>query len=273
MKGPMDIDELTQAAYEAATAGAKIATYWQGRGAERNVREKTSPRDLVSRADVETESAIRQALHQLRPDDAIVGEEHPPSSGSSGVTWFVDPIDGTTSYLYGRCGWAVSVAAAGPDGGVLTGVVAEPAHHRVSIAAAGRGAWVKDESLQVSQPDDLVHVLVEAYFGRPGPQRDRAAAMVGALLGNVRDLQRSGSAAVALANVAAGRADAVWSPGLQPWDGAAGLLLVHEAGGLVGDLDGPTERSWPPSGDVLAASPAVWHPLRDLLASVYGREP
>lgn len=265
----MDTDALREAAVRAAAAGAEIATYWQHRGSERGVRQKTGPRDLVSRADVEAESAIRDTLHELRPDDAVVGEEHPPTGGSTGITWYVDPVDGTTSYLYGRCTWSVSVAAADADGRILVGVVAEPGHQRMNVAAVGGGAWVGDQQLQVTSRDDLAHALVEANFGRPGRQRDLAGTMVSALLNHVRDLQRGGSAAVALTNVAAGRSDAVWCPGLQPWDGAAALLLVHEAGGVVGDLDGPTGARWPGSGDVLAATPALWHPMRDLLAEVY----
>ncbi|MDT5087885.1 MAG: monophosphatase, partial [Mycobacterium sp.] len=107
-------------------------------------------------------------------------------------------------------------------------------------------------------------------FGRED-QRSTAGAMIDVLAQHSRDLRRGGSAASALAQVATGRADAVWAPGLQAWDGAAGILLVHEAGGVVGDLTGSTSGCWPPSGDVLAAGPLLWGPLGQLLAPIYGR--
>ena len=265
----VDIDELMRTAVRAATYGAEVAMKWQGRGAERAVRQKSGPRDLVSRADLETESAIRDVLGNLRPDDSISGEEQTPVAGSSGIRWLIDPIDGTTSYVYGRCGWAVSVAAVDGSDRVLAGVVAEPAHDRLSVAGAGRGAWAGDEPLAVRRCEDLANALVEINFGRPD-QHPNAGAMVDSLVPHVRDVRRSGSAAAALTDVASGRADAVWGPGLQPWDGTAGLLLVREAGGQVGDLGGPTDDRWPTSGDVLAASPALWSLLRDLLAAAYG---
>jgi myo-inositol-1(or 4)-monophosphatase len=97
--------------------------------------------------------------------------------------------------------------------------------------------------------------------------------MIDALVPRVRDVRRGGSAAAALAQLATGRADAVWVPGLQPWDCAAGVLLVQESGGLVGDLAGPSAGTWPASGDVLAAGRNLWEPLRTLLAGVYDTQP
>jgi myo-inositol-1(or 4)-monophosphatase len=120
------------------------------------------------------------------------------------------------------------------------------------------------------QQRDLLRALVEYNVGRDA-QRALAGRAVEVLVPRVRDLRRGGSAAAALAQVATGRADAAWLPGLQPWDCAAGVLLVSEAGGTVGDLAGPTPGAVPASGDVLAAPPALWGPLRELLAPVYPR--
>jgi myo-inositol-1(or 4)-monophosphatase len=120
----------------------------------------------------------------------------------------------------------------------------------------------------VPAQDDLSRALVEINLGRPD-QRPQAPDMVAALTPRVRDLRRGGSAAAALAHVATGRADAAWLPGLQPWDIAAGVLLVQEAGGVVGDLSGRSDGTWPRSGDVLAASKDLFEPLRGLLAAAY----
>jgi myo-inositol-1(or 4)-monophosphatase len=264
----MDLDELTRVARHAAEEGARVARAWQDPGVGRTVREKAGPRDLVSQADLETEAVIRRILREHRPGDTIIGEEHGSSAGHAGVTWLVDPIDGTTSYLYGRADWAVSVAALGQDGRIVSGVVAEPGHGRLTYATRGKGALVDGLPASVTSRTALGEALVEVNFGRPD-QHGRAGRMVDALLPRVRDLRRGGSAAASLAGVAAGRADAVWSPGLQPWDGAAGIVLVLEAGGVVGDLDGPSDGRWPASGDVLAAPEALWEPLRRLLAEAY----
>jgi myo-inositol-1(or 4)-monophosphatase len=264
----MIYDEVTRVAALAAAAGAEIALSRQRDPGD--ISEKDGPRDLVSEADVETERAIRSIIATERPGDAVLGEEHGHTDGDDTHTieWLVDPIDGTTSYLYGRSDWAVSVAARTSDGHLISGVVAEPSHARVTIATHEKGAWVDGQVANVTSNTSLSRALVEVNFGTPD-QRPRGGEMVSILLDRVRDIRRGGSAAAALAKVAAGRADAVWSPGLQPWDGAAGVLLVLEAGGVVGDLDGPTGDQWPASGNVLAAPPGLWGPLRDLLAAVY----
>jgi myo-inositol-1(or 4)-monophosphatase len=116
--------------------------------------------------------------------------------------------------------------------------------------------------------ESLDRALIEINLGRED-QRAKAAPMINALAPHTRDIRRGGSAASALAQVATGRADAVWAPGIQPWDGAAGALLVAEAGGMVGDLSGPTPGCWPSSGDVLATTPALWAALRQLLSPIY----
>jgi myo-inositol-1(or 4)-monophosphatase len=266
-----ELDTLLAAARKAAEAGAAVAMEWQARAESLDVEEKTGPRDLVSRADRDAEDAIRSVLTELRPHDGVLGEERGTTAGVSDVQWAVDPIDGTTNYLYGRSDWAVSVAAlCRSDRRLLAGVVAEPMLDRITVALAGGGLAgdVVPTSAQ-QEPSSLAKALIEVNFGRED-QKPRAVAMVSALVPHVRDVRRGGSAACALAQVATGRADAVWAPGLQPWDCAAGVLLVLEAGGMVGDLSGPTPGTWPTSGDVLAARPALWMPLRDLLTPIYG---
>jgi myo-inositol-1(or 4)-monophosphatase len=122
--------------------------------------------------------------------------------------------------------------------------------------------------LTVPMRNDLGRALVELNLGRPD-QRPQFAAVMESLVGRVRDVRRGGSAASALAQVATGRVDAAWVPGLQPWDCAAGMLIVAEAGGVVGDLDRPRPPCTWASGDVLAAPPALWEPLRQLLSAAF----
>jgi myo-inositol-1(or 4)-monophosphatase len=269
LETPAATTALLLAAQEAAAAGAEVAMAWRRRLSELEVEEKGASDDLVSAADRDAEQTIASVLATLRPGDAILGEEHGERGGSSGIRWLVDPIDGTTNYLYGRADWAVSVAAASEDDGrILAGVVAEPALGRVTAASAGGGSWSGGQRCRCRMRGDLSRALVEINLGR-GPQRADAGRLIAELRPRVRDLRRGGSAAVALAQVADGRADAYWGPGLQPWDGAAGALLVSESGGTVGDLSGPSAGGWPASGNLLACAPGLWDPLRELLDRVY----
>lgn len=263
-----DLDELLDTAYEVARAAGAVALGWRGRSTLL-VEQKTGPGDLVSQADREAEQAARQVLSRRRPDDAVTGEEAGAVAGTAGISWLVDPIDGTTNYLYGRDDWAVSVAAVDDtDGRVLAAVVSEPAVGRVTGARLGGGTWCDGTQVHVLDPDRLDHVMVDLGLGR-ADRRSRSGDLVATLVPLLRDVRRGGSAAVGLASVATGRVDASWGPGLQPWDGAAGLLLVSEAGGVVGDLDGPAAGGIPASGDVLAAGPAVFEALRSLLLAAY----
>jgi myo-inositol-1(or 4)-monophosphatase len=264
--------ELLEVARDAAAAGAAIATEWFGRLGSLQVEEKTGPGDLVTRADRETETAIRRVLAARRPADSVLGEEDGGTPGSSGIEWLVDPIDGTTDFVYGRADWSVSVAARASDGQLLAGVISEPVLGRVNAAAAGHGAWTDGEQVRLAAVGGIEQALVEVNLGRGAPQRHRAGPLVDAFAPTVRDLRRGGSAAASLARVATGRADASWLPGLQPWDCAAGLLLVTEAGGWAGDLGGPSRGAVPDSGDVLATAPGLWDLLHDMLVTVYRDE-
>jgi myo-inositol-1(or 4)-monophosphatase len=262
-------EELLIVARQAIEAGVEVASGWSRRREELTVEEKAAADDLVSEADRETERAIRAVLAAARPQDAILGEEDGAVGGQSGIGWLIDPIDGTTNYLYGRPDWAVSVAAVrSEDACTLAGAVAEPALGRLTEASLGGGAWSEGRRLRREPDADLERALVEVNLGRP-EQRALAADLLRALVPAVRDVRRGGSAAAALAQVADGRADAYWGPGLQAWDGAAGALIAAEAGCLVGDLEAATGGNWPRGGDVLAAVPSLWEPLRELLRGVY----
>jgi myo-inositol-1(or 4)-monophosphatase len=260
--------ELMMVAQRAAEAGARVAMRCQN-DEHLGIEQKTGPRDLVSRADRQSEDAIVTVLSQMRPDDGILAEERGSITGTSELLWAVDPIDGTTNYLYGRPDWAVSVAALRrSDHCVLAAAVAEPMLGRMTTAAHGGGTWSDGRRIRIRARNSLACALIEVNLGRE-EQRGQAGAMIDALAPHTRDVRRGGSAASALAQVATGRADAVWAPGLQPWDGAAGVLLVSEAGGVTGDLSSPAPAYWPASGDLLAAGPPLWPSLRNLLAAVY----
>ena len=260
---------LLAVARRAAQAGADVAMAWRRRADRLLIEEKQGPADLVSQADREAEAAIRAELARHRPHDGVLGEEHGEAAGAGGVRWIVDPIDGTTSYLYGRADWSVSVAAADTDGDrLLAAVVAEPMLGRSTEASLGGGTWSAGVRCAVRTVTEPARALVEVNLGTPR-QHVLAGPMVAALLPLVRDLRRGGSAAAALAMVATGRADAAWIPGIHSWDCAAGVLLVQEAGGLVGDLHEVVAGTWPPGGDVLAAGPGLREPLRRALLPVY----
>jgi myo-inositol-1(or 4)-monophosphatase len=265
--GPTPRD-LLQVAREAAGVAAELALSWRRRADQLQVEQKSGPADLVSQADREVEDAVRAVIARRRPADGVLGEEGGGSAGSSDVEWVIDPIDGTLSYLYGLADWTVSLAARSTDGLLLAGVVAAPAIGYLATASRGGGTCVNDRPIEVRDTTDLSHALVGVNFGRDAT-RAAAGRMVDALIPLVRHVRRGGSTAAALTEVAIGSADAVWTPDAQPWDIAAGVLLVQEAGGLVGDLDGVVEGIAPPSGNVLAASPGIWEQLRVLLAEAY----
>jgi myo-inositol-1(or 4)-monophosphatase len=221
---------------------------------------KSSPTDLVTEVDRASEALIVAGLLAARPHDGIVGEEGTDRPGTSGVRWVVDPIDGTTNFVYGVPGFAVSLAAE-VDGRVVAGVVHDPRHGEVFTATLGGGAQRNGRTIAVAAPTTLERALVATGFSYEPERRRRQAHVLTAVLPAVRDIRRQGAASVDLCWVACGRVDACYERGLAPWDHAAGALIAAEAGAVVSDLDGG-----PPSGQfVLAASPAVAEPLRALL--------
>jgi myo-inositol-1(or 4)-monophosphatase len=263
-----DPSTLAEIAAAAAAAGAQVALEWFARRDSLSVEHKAGPDDLVSQADREAEAAILAVLAEHRAADAVLAEESGLRAGSSAITWAIDPIDGTTSYLYGRPDWAVSVAALDADNRVLAGVVIEPVVGHVTRAQLGGGTWAETGQVCLGSHHELARALVEVNTGLPS-QQACAGRLLDLLLPQVRDVRRGGSAAAALAHVANGSADAAWLPGLQPWDCAAGLVLVTEAGGLVGDAVGATDGRVPASGDILAAPPELWEPLRQIVTAAY----
>jgi myo-inositol-1(or 4)-monophosphatase len=241
-------------AEEAARAAGAILI--ERFGSERALDTKSSPTDLVSEADLLAEKAIREVLAERVPDDAIMGEEGADTPGTSGRRWIVDPLDGTVNFIYGIPQWAVSVACEG-----VAGVVFDPCRGELFIAAGGE-AWLDGVRLQASGPPDLASALVGTGFGYEAEVRRAQAEIVARVLPEVRDIRRAGSAALDLAWAAAGRLDAFYEFGVQPWDIAAGTLLCAAAGLEVRELQA---RAALPAG-ILAAPPALVEPLLALIA-------
>jgi myo-inositol-1(or 4)-monophosphatase len=229
-------------------------------------RTKSSPTDVVTEMDQAAERLIADRIRAVRPDDAILGEEGGEASGSSGVRWIVDPIDGTVNYLYGLPDWAVSIAAE-VDGKVVAGAVAVPVRGELFTAVRGAGADLvyrdgSSERLSCNSGVELAHALVATGFGYTPERRTQQARVVRGVLPRVRDIRRAGSAAIDLCSVAAGRVDAYYERGPELWDIAAGALIVEEAGGTVGGLHGrPASVAL-----TVAAGPGLFGPLHDLLA-------
>jgi len=204
---------------------------------------KTSPVDVVTAMDLAAEELLRRTIAEHRPDDGILGEEGGLVPGTSGVTWVVDPIDGTVNYLYGIPAYAVSVAAVvGPptpdEWTVVAGAVHAVADGRTYTAARGAGALLDGVPLQVNAPAALAQSLVGTGFGYTADRRRGQARVVAALLPQVRDIRRIGSAALDLCTLAGGGLDLYYERGLQPWDLAAASLVASEAGALVVGLRG-----------------------------------
>jgi myo-inositol-1(or 4)-monophosphatase len=201
---------------------------------------------MVSDADREAEDAIVAVLGRERPDDGLLGEEGAAAPGSSGRRWVVDPLDGTTNFLYGIPQWAVSVALEGS-----VGVVFDPVRDELFSAEQGDGASLNGMALKMREGVPLERALVATGFSYDAGMRARQADVAARLLPAVRDVRRAGAAALDLAWLAAGRLDGYYERGLKPWDWAAGRLLVVEAGGVVEELGGE------PVGLVAGSAPLV----------------
>jgi myo-inositol-1(or 4)-monophosphatase len=206
-------------------------------GPARGVDTKSSATDMVSEADREAEAAIADLLRAERPDDGLVGEEGADDASASGRRWVVDPLDGTTNYLYRFPAWAVSVALEDGDGG-LAGVVHDPVADETFRAERGRGAELNGRPIHVSDATSLDTALIGTGFGYDAEVRAGQADVLRRVLPRVRDIRRAGAAALDLCFVAAGRLDGYYERGIHRWDYAAGALIVREAGGEVVELAG-----------------------------------
>ncbi len=201
-------------------------------------REK-SPTDFVSAVDVAAEEAIRDVVHSRHPDAAFVGEELTPASASSGGLAFIaDPLDGTTNFLHGYPWYAVSIAAL-VDGALAAAVVLNVASGELFTATAGGGARRNGEPISVSRITDPKRALIGTGFPfKHLTMLDVYQRQFAAIARTTAGMRRAGAAALDLADVACGRFEGFWELSLAPWDVAAGILLIREAGGIVTDLEG-----------------------------------
>jgi myo-inositol-1(or 4)-monophosphatase len=192
----------------------------------------------------------------------VIGEEGTARPGTSGVSWYVDPIDGTTNFVYDLPVWATSIAA-GDDTGMLAAAVYVPVVGELFAAERGRGATLNGTPIRCSDRTELDLALVATGFGYHPDRRRQQAARLAGLVGAVRDVRRFGSAATDLCYAACGRVDAYYEEGLNIWDLAAGLLVAEEAGCRSGDFAGGRARP----DEVLVAAPDVFDGLVGLLAT------
>lgn len=225
---------------KAARAGGNVLLRHMHKLDALNVVEKDRL-DYASEVDGLAEEAIVKELRRANPDYAVLGEEGGAQKGNRGpsrYTWVIDPLDGTSNYLRGFPHWCVSIALCeGPE--PLHAVVFDPLRNELFTATRGSGAVLNDKRIRVSERRELAGAILATGFaprerGRAGAQLD----CVRALLQEAEDVRRTGSAALDLAYVAAGRCDAYFEAGVQPWDIAAGVLLVREAGGRIADFRG-----------------------------------
>jgi myo-inositol-1(or 4)-monophosphatase len=220
--------------------------------------------EFVSTADLRAERTLKTELKKARPGYAMLFEESGAQAGSDPHhRWIVDPLDGTTNFLHGIPHFAISIALE-RDGEIVAGVIYEPIRDEMYWAEKGAGAFVNDRRLRVSARRQLAEAVIGT--GMPfGARADRRTylATLGAVIDATSGVRRMGSAALDLAYVAAGRYEGFWEFALAPWDIAAGILLVREAGGYISDMAGGREMM--SSGNVLAANSHLHLPLAALL--------
>jgi len=211
---------------------------------------KSSPVDIVTEVDRAAERLIYSRITRARPDDGFLGEEGASAESTTGVTWVVDPIDGTVNFLYGIPQYAVSIAASRGEE-VVAGVVVNVASGEVFAATRGGGSTLDGRPLRVRDVVPLEQCLIATGFNYVAEVRALQAAAVGRMLNTVRDIRRLGSAALDLCALAAGRIDGFVEEGLNPWDKAAGGLIATEAGARV--------ETWRGAGgtDCVVAGPAA----------------
>lgn len=250
--------ELLPICLEAATAGGRELTEWQGRV---TAREK-GPRDFVTEADLAAQTAIRSVISAHCPAHAFVGEESPSAESTSldGWQWFVDPLDGTTNFVHGLPYFAVSVAVA-LDGRVLAGVVLDPVRNESFSAARGAGAHLGDDPISTSGTESLNEALLAFSLPAHVTPGDPELIDFARMAPKCRALRRFGAAALNLCYVAAGRLDGYWARHLHAWDLAAGSLIVEEAGGAIASWGRPGVELTDP-GLVAAASEPLHDELR-----------
>ena len=202
------------------------------RPASWNLTVKSTAIDIATQMDHASEKLIVEAILAARPGDAIIGEEGANRAGTSGLTWVIDPVDGTVNYFYGLPGWSISIAVK-DELGTLVGVVHSPTTNSTWHAVRGGGAFFNGVKIQCNNPVDLDRALLSSGFAYDVNTRSEQLIIINALVPQIRDLRRIGSAAVDICHVATGLVDGYFETGLYEWDLAAGELIAREAGATV----------------------------------------
>jgi myo-inositol-1(or 4)-monophosphatase len=219
--------------------------------------------DFVTEVDREAEAAILEVVHKAFPDHGFLAEESGASGQDSEFRWIIDPLDGTTNFIHGFPQYCVSIAVE-HRGALEHAVIYDPVRDELFTASKGRGAFLNDRRIRVSKCQRLGDALIGTGF--PFKELTRAdlyLKQLKSVMGTSSGVRRAGAAALDLAYVACGRLDGFWELGLSPWDMAAGALVIQEAGGLVGDLQG--DQTFMESGDVCAAAPKLFTGLLEAL--------
>ena len=232
---------------------------------------KSSDVDVVTAVDKESEEFLYTRLQELRPGDGFLGEEGQVEPSSTGVTWVVDPIDGTVNFLYNIPHYAVSIAAVTGDPTPSTwqveaGAIFNPVTAELFHAARGAGSYLGERRLQIGEPPPMNLALLATGFAYSTAMRKEQVRILGQLIGEVRDIRRMGTASLDLAAVAAGRVDVYFERTLNAWDHAAGEVLVTEAGGVIAGIrDLPQGRE-----GIFAGHPTLVTQLKARISEVGG---
>jgi myo-inositol-1(or 4)-monophosphatase len=246
-------EQLARAAGDMALAGR--------RSGDVTATTKSSPTDMVTQYDKASEDMITAGLREIRPDDGIVGEEGASRDGTSGITWHIDPIDGTSNFYFDIPMWAVSIGAV-DESGPIAGAVYVPALGDMFTAARGEGATLNGGRIAVRENTLLSDALVCTGFSYHVSEREVHAQRVATMVGQIRDIRRFGAAAIDLCFVACGRLDAYFEEHLNSWDLIAGQVIATEAGAVVTNFSGDTVTPQ----QVLASQPGVQKALIQLIA-------
>jgi myo-inositol-1(or 4)-monophosphatase len=272
-------DLLLEVAVQAARMAGGLLLERVRRGSEREVSSKSTPTDLVSEADLAAERAIRELLGELRPDDGVVGEEGGRETGSSGLSWVVDPLDGTINFLFGIPQWCVSVAVR-DERETLAGAIYDPNRNELFTAtrtgrprligpagirelAGRRQARARVGGEAADTAARLATAMLATGFAYDAEVRAAQARVIARVAPRVRDIRRFGSAALDLAWAAAGRYDAYFERSVKPWDIAAGALICERAGLRVLELPVYETLPW----GILVVPPELAEPLLELVGS------
>jgi myo-inositol-1(or 4)-monophosphatase len=260
-----EADALLAIAVEAATIAGALLLERVSRGAERSIASKSTPTDLVSEADLASEHAIRELLAARRPTDGFVGEEGDHAEGTSGLSWVVDPLDGTVNFLFGIPQWCVSVAVTDSDG-TIAGAVYDPNRDELfSATRDGRamlaGPHGEAELSGSVRDDELSTAMLATGFAYDADVRAAQARVLARVLPRVRDVRRFGSAALDLSWTAAGCYDGYFERTVKQWDIAAGALICERAGLRVLELPVHEQLPW----GILVTRPALAEPLLELV--------